>query len=171
MLELNLTEETLSFSSSLGAVPNRAALGTAQGDVFSNGVPYLQSINDITDPANPTGIHLEPGLWIIVPKTSAPGETVTVARMASIPHGTTINAQGTFDKKPGPPVIPPVDITPIGNNGAGAKIRFPSQTATSTTTPRIPQDLSSFIAAGTITQAILDDPNSVLVTRSRGIIL
>jgi hypothetical protein len=59
-------------------------------------------------------------------------------------------------------VIPVVDITPIGNNGAGAKIPFPSQIATNATTPRIPQDLATFIAAGTITQAILDDPNSVL---------
>ena len=46
ILELNLTSETLSFSKSLGSVPNR---GTgAQPDAFLNGVPYLQTINDIT---------------------------------------------------------------------------------------------------------------------------
>jgi hypothetical protein len=28
--------------------------------------------------------------------------------------------------------------------------------------PRIPQDLTSFAAAGTITQAMLDDPNTLL---------
>ena len=94
ILELNLTIESLSFSNSLGAVPNR---GEVQGDIFLNGVPYLQSISDVTDPANPTPIHLEPGLWVIVPPTTDPSETgSTVARMASIPHGTTINAQGTF---------------------------------------------------------------------------
>ena len=42
VLELNLTLETLSFSPSLGSVPNR---GTGQqGDIFLNGVPYLQTI-------------------------------------------------------------------------------------------------------------------------------
>ncbi len=46
LLELNLTEETLSFSPSLGAVPNR---GEVQADVNLNGVPYLQVINDVTD--------------------------------------------------------------------------------------------------------------------------
>src|SRR3954451_485734 len=44
VLQLNLTSETLSFSSSLGSVPNR---GMVQGDAFLNGVPYLQSINDV----------------------------------------------------------------------------------------------------------------------------
>lgn len=47
ILELNLTEETLSFSSALGSIPNR---GAVQGDVFLNGIPYLQTINDISDP-------------------------------------------------------------------------------------------------------------------------
>jgi hypothetical protein len=41
-------------------------------------------------------------------------------------------------------------------------VRAPSQTATNANTARIPQNLSSFIAAGTITQALLDDPNSLL---------
>src|ERR1700722_4928314 len=59
ILELNLTSESLSFSGSLGAVPNR---GMVQADAFLNGVPYLQAITDVTNPAQPTGIHLEPGL-------------------------------------------------------------------------------------------------------------
>jgi hypothetical protein len=158
ILELNLTTETLSFSSPLGAVPNR---GLVQGDVFLNGVPYLQAITDVTVPAAPTGIHLEPGLWVIVPTTSDPAEGVTLARMASIPHGTTIDAQGTSAIIHGPPTIPSIDITPFTTAG-GAKIPFPSQTAVDHGTPRIPQDLTSFIAAGTITQAILTDPNTVL---------
>jgi hypothetical protein len=56
VLELNLTSETLSFSKSLGSVPNR---GEVQGDIFLNGVPYLQTINDITIPSQPVGIHFE----------------------------------------------------------------------------------------------------------------
>jgi hypothetical protein len=157
LLELNLTSETLSFSPSLGSVPNR---GMVQGDVFLNGVPYLQAVNDITTGA-PVGIHLEPGLWVIVAPTTNPAEGVTLARMASIPHGTTINAQGTSKTANGAPVIPPVSITPFITSNH-TPITFPSQTATAQNTPRIPQDLTPFIAAGTITQAILTDPNTVL---------
>jgi hypothetical protein len=158
VLELNLTSETLSFSKSLGSVPNR---GMVQGDIFLNGVPYLQVISDITVPTQPIGIHFEPGLWVIVPATTNPEEGVTLVRMASIPHGTTIDAQGTFTTIAGKPTIPAVDITPTLNTNS-AKIKFPSQTATTNNSARIPQDLTPFIAAGTITQAILDDPNTIL---------
>ena len=158
VLELNLTHETLSFSPSLGSVPNR---GSVQGDAFLNGVPYLQTINDITT-GRPVGIHFEPGMWVIVPPTQDPNEGSTLVRMASIPHGTTINAQGTFKTFNGPPQIGHADITPFVEGAPTNKIRFASQTATTHGTPRIPQDLASFIAAGTITQAILDDPNTVL---------
>lgn len=154
VLELNLTAESLSFSPSLGSVPNR---GMVQGDVFLNGVPYLQAINDVTT-GTPVGIHVEPGIWIAVPATTDPVEpTQSFARMASIPHGTTINAQGTASTAPGPPTIPPIDITPFFSS-SGQRIRFPSQTAAAQGTARIPQDLTSI----PITQTMLDDPNSVL---------
>lgn len=152
LLELNLTSETLSFSPSLGSVPNR---GEVNPDVFLNGVPYVQTVTDITDPSAPIGIHFEPGLWMIVPSTKDPDEGTSLVRMASIPHGTTINCQGTFRTFAGPPSPPPVTITPSSGP-------FPSQTATDAKTARIPQDLSTFIAAGTITQAMLTDPNTVL---------
>src|ERR1700674_4714115 len=160
VLELNLTQETLSFSKGLGSVPNRGSFG--QADAFLNGVPYLQAISDITVPSSPTGIHLEPGLWVIVPPTTDPAEGQTLARMASIPHGTTVVAQGTSTTISGKPTIPPVDITPFFIGNPAGKVPFPSQIAANNGTPRIPQDLTSFIAAGTITQKMLDDPNSVL---------
>jgi hypothetical protein len=159
ILELNLTSENLSFSKSLGAVPNRGLAG--QADIFLNGVPYLQAINDVTNPAAPVGIHLEPGMWVIVQPTTNPAEPQTLARMASIPHGTTVQAQGTSTTFAGAPTIPAVDITPFFTAN-GHKQPFPSQVATNKVTPRIPQDLTSFIAAGTITQAMLTDPNTVL---------
>jgi hypothetical protein len=82
--------------------------------------------------------------------------------MASIPHGTTIDAQGLVNPATaGPPTIDPVDITPIVN-ATGQPFKFPSQTATDPNTLRIPQDLGPFIARGSITQAMLDDPNSLL---------
>jgi hypothetical protein len=162
ILELNLTSETLAFSKSLGSVPNRGT--TPQGDIFLNGVPYLQTINDVTIQGEKVGIHVEPGMWMHVPPTNVPPITQeTIFRMGSIPHGTTIEAQGIFATVAGPPKIDPVDITPFLTAPPHKKITFPSQTASNANTARIPQDLSSFIAAGTITQALLDNPNSLLM--------
>ena len=165
VLELNLTEETLEFSSPLGTVPNR---GFTQADISLNGIPYVQKINDVTDPTSPVGIHFEPGVWLSVPATTDPAETATVVRMASIPHGTTIDAEGTA-KPPvaGGPQIPSVDITPftIGDPTSRLTGTFPSQIAADNATFRLPQDLSSFIAAGTITSDILENPNLILQNR------
>lgn len=165
VLELNLTHETLSFSPSLGSVPNR---GSVQGDAFLNGVPYLQTISDVTT-GRAIGIHFEPGMWIIVPPTKDPHEGSILVRMASIPHGTTINAQGTFTEHNGPPAFGTQDITPFVEGSPGGSIRFGSQTASSKNTPRIPQDLTAFINDGTITQAILDNPNAVLHDAIQGL--
>jgi LysM repeat protein len=171
ILELNLTIEVLSFMEPLGSVPNR---GSQQADIFLNGVPYLQSISDVTDPLKATPIHLEPGIWVIVPPTTDPAESVTtVARMASIPHGTTINAQGTIASIAGGPAsggsAPDQLKIPLAPNGTSAitpfstatgdPFPFDSQTVTSAGTPRIPQDLSGVPA---ITQDLLDNPNSLL---------
>jgi hypothetical protein len=158
VLELNLTSETLSFSPSLGRVPNR---GMVQADAFLNGVPYLQSIEDVTTSPH-VGIHLEPGLWMAVPETQHPAEGPTLVRMGSIPHGTTICNQGTWKTFNGAPTIPAVDITPFFAGSPTNKVQFPSQIAANEGTARLPQDLAPFIKAGTITQAMLTDPNSVL---------
>jgi len=161
VLELNLTSESLSFAPNLGSITNRGV--DDQEDIFLNGVPYLQFINDVT--TLPTrGIHFEPGIWLSVPATTTPKEGVTLARMASIPHGTTISAQGTFVNKAGKPLIAAVDITPFDacTGERAPPFAFPSLVATKNNTFRLPQDLAPFIAAGTITQAMLNDPNTVL---------
>ena len=159
VLELNLTSKTLSFSKNLGSVPNRGT-GTQQ-DAFLNGVPYVQSINDITIHGESVGIHFEPGIWIHVPATTVPPLGETVARMASIPHGTTIDAQGLVDPaKPGAPTIAAVDITPIIKQLASRSSSPARQPPTQTHSN--PQDLGPFITRGTITQAMSTDPNSVL---------
>ena len=121
ILELNLTEETLSFSPALGSIPNR---GMVQGDIFLNGIPYLQTVNDVSDPAQPIGIHFEPGVWLSVPPTTQPVEGPTLARMASIPHGTTIDAQGVSFTVAGGPVIAPVSITPFPVGNPAGPFRF-----------------------------------------------
>src|ERR1700761_770121 len=163
VLELNLTQETLSCSAPLGSMPNR---GAGQGAAILNGVPSLQTITALTDPGNPVGIHFEPGVWLSVPATTTPDEPISVVRMASIPHGTTIEAQGTSFTLNGGPQIAPVDITPFPIGNPGQPIKFPSQTAADTGTFRLPQDLTSFIAAGTITQDVLDNPNIILKNRA-----
>ncbi len=163
ILEINLTEETLAFSKALGSIPNR---GMVQRDAFLNGIPYLQTINDVSVPANPIGIHFEPGIWLSVPPTTVPEEGATIARMASIPHGTTIEAQGASLTVAGGPHVDPVNITPFPIGNPGHPIRFPSQTAADAGTFRLPQDLTDFIAAGTITQPILDNPNIILKNRA-----
>jgi hypothetical protein len=166
ILELNLTTETLSFAAPLGSVPNRGS-GT-QGDIFLNAVPYVQSISDVTTlPA--TGIHFEPGMWLAVPPTTLPPETQTIyTRMASIPHGVTINAQGislgrTAGKVPFANITVNINPFPIGGaQNPPSQPLFNSQTAINQNTARIPQNLTPFISAGTITQAMLDNPNVVL---------
>ena len=169
VLELNLTTESLTFSQALGVVPNRGS-GT-QVDISLNGIPYLQSISDVTavDPSNPNskpiGIHVEPGLWMAVPSSTAPQEPATLVRMGSIPHGTTIQAQGTSTVNNGPPVIPPVDITPFFRGQPANKVPFQNQNASNQGTRRIPQNLTvAPFTKLTIPewQARITDPNSVL---------
>ncbi|MEN9868350.1 MAG: hypothetical protein RL748_3940 [Pseudomonadota bacterium] len=164
VLQLNITQETLTFSAALGSVPNRAFL-PGQADIFLNGVPYAQSVFDVTDPAvPPSSIHFEPGLWVIVPPTVNPPESQgTVVRMGSIPHGTTIEAQGTFATFPGGPQIDPVNITPFPIGQPNQPIPFPSQQANLNNTLRIPQVLPP-----TITQDMLNNPNSVLTEAIAG---
>lgn len=170
VLELNITSETLRFGQQLGSIPNR---GEVQKDAFLNGFTYLQMIDDVTDPKNPVGIHAESGFWVHVPATQDPPQQESVFRQGSIPHGTQICAQGVSRTFGGPPVIPPVNvgfatppsgITPFrvntgpGTHGVPAELHpQASQVASATNTPRIPQVLPA-----SITQAVLDDPNTLL---------
>jgi hypothetical protein len=163
VLELNLTKESLVFSPSLGSIPNR---GEVQPDIFLNGLPYLQTISDVTTPNQSIGIHFEPGIWLSVPPTTDPAvPAASLTRMASIPHGATILAQGTSGSSAGAPAIPPVDITPFltGSNPPN-KIIFPSQTASNQNTPRIPKVLPVPGTTVSVTdwQGMLSDPNSVI---------
>jgi hypothetical protein len=98
-LELNITSETLTFAKIAGAIPNR---GLMNPDINMCGLTYLQQVAEAQDNY---GLHIEPGIWAIVPPTTDPGLQQTVVRMGSIPHGTVILAQGvTFDAPSGPEI-------------------------------------------------------------------
>lgn len=144
-------------------VPGSALLEN-QPDAKLQGVSYTQSIKDVI---TNSGIHFEPGIWLLVPATTAPLVGQTVVRMASIPHGTTILAQGTFESDinttDGPPDIPPVDITPFKIDDPADRRKFRNQNAADTATFRLPQTLPP-----TITQTMLDNPNSVLKAAIEG---
>lgn len=104
VLQFNMTAESMAFSGSIGeAIPNRGA--GDQGDISLQGIPYVQRVGSFEDPAafdandvasskakKPEGIHFETGCFMFVPEHKTNGATLN--RMASIPHGTTINAQG-----------------------------------------------------------------------------
>lgn len=165
-LELNLTSETLEFAAIPGAIPNR---GLLMKDIDMFGVHYLQQISDSTLSA---GIHLEPGIWATVPKTTAPKEPPTVVRMASIPHGTAVLAQGGARVIAGAPHIPDTDIIPFGVGDPGGKgtfaqaeNAFPELKLAKNTRFRQPSDASTVPG---ITEAMVRNPNSVLQSAIAG---
>ncbi|MGH9061765.1 MAG: heme-binding protein, partial [Acidimicrobiales bacterium] len=158
-LELNPTAETLAFSPIQGAVPNR---GLLQQDINMFGLTYLQQIADSSDGA---GLHIEPGIWAVVPSTTDTAETETVVRLASIPHGTVILAQGTVSTTDGPPAIPDNNIIPFPTNGSPPpNSDFPSAERTFTELDlSVPSGFREPREANPqITQAMVVNPNSLL---------
>jgi hypothetical protein len=108
-LEINGTIETLDFTRIGGAILNR---GSQQGDIGLHGVHYLQQVTDCETHGQ---LHIEPGLWLLVPSTTDPNvPQPTIVRLATIPHGDSLLAQSTFlDTIAGPPQIDPVDSFPF----------------------------------------------------------
>lgn len=175
ILELNLIDDSITFSEDFGAVPNRGLM--SQSNIFLNGISYVQAVNAVTNEEtgkadhSPIGIHFETGLWMNVPPTNnTPVLGESLVRMGSIPHGTTINAQclAPTSNSSGPPEIPPASLAVFPSQGGGSAVPIDSVNASVVSSLRRPQDLSKFIAAGTITQEILDDPNTVLRNAIKG---
>ncbi|KAK3348602.1 hypothetical protein B0T25DRAFT_226360 [Lasiosphaeria hispida] len=193
-LQLNLTTEQLTFGPTLGDIPNRGF--GAQNDIMLGGLPYLQTIQDVTNEVTgkgdkpktniPNGIHFEPGMWLAVPaaesfQTSEEQKRGSIVRMASIPHGTTINAQGLIPAPvlethlggvAGPPIFNDVDTTPFRFGDETSKIFFQSMDATKINSLRTPSDLTNFnetTGTGRITSAIIKNPNIVLQDAIKGL--
>lgn len=110
-LKLNRTFETLNFTKIGGPIPNR---GSSQGDIFFVGLHYFQEVSNLETSEL---MHLEPGLWLNLPVSTAPNEPRSLARLGTIPHGDALLAQGNLinngDPLPGGPKINPVDSTPF----------------------------------------------------------
>jgi hypothetical protein len=159
-LELNLTEETLVFDSIGAPVPNR---GSAQNDINLFGIHYLQKINDATTHG---ALHIEPGIWANVPATTAPAETASVARMACIPHGNSLLAEGASFTVAGPPVFSPVNTVPfaVGSNtpAPGTPNGFPEYNLAA------PNPFRTSPLPAAITQAMVTNPNTVLAAAIAG---
>jgi hypothetical protein len=157
-LELNLTDEKLVFTRIDGDIPNR---GLAMPDINMHGITYMQQINEAGHPDQ--GLHIEPGIWATVPQTSDPTEPPTVVRMASIPHGTVINAQGIFQViQGGPQHIPDNNILPFFfGQQPHTNAEFDQVALTFTELDlSIPTQFRS-LSPG-VTQDIVKNPNSVL---------
>lgn len=156
-LELELTTETLEFKRIPGKIPNR---GLLQPDIVMVGLHYLQQVMHV----NGAGLHLEPGVWAAVPKTTDPRVDPSIVRMASIPHGTTIVAQGAvLPAISGPPLIQPNNITPFVVGSPTRFVTFPETDLSKPTKFRSkPADMAG------VAQSMVDDPNSVLVAALAG---
>jgi hypothetical protein len=141
-LELNRTKEFLKFDPISSSIPNR---GVVNDDIELFGLTYLQRISD----ADTGGaLHIEPGIWVTQPTTlqppeEAPGGAQIVARMASVPHGNAILAEGTISSFTGPPILSPGPNTTSGANPAFSI--FPSFNST----PFTPATPAIIAAAGT----------------------
>lgn len=161
-LELNETTEVLQFIEIPGNIPNR---GLLQADINLHGITYLQKINDanVKQGGKPAGIHIEPGIWISIPLTTNPSDPATVARMANIPHGTSLVAQGSAIPVAGPPVFATVNITPFLIAPPHTLFPFPEQNLSIASAFRTaPADIPH------VTQAMVDNPNVVLAAGIAG---
>ncbi|PCE33158.1 hypothetical protein BZL54_07360 [Burkholderia ubonensis subsp. mesacidophila] len=161
---MNETLETIEFKEIPGEIPNR---GLLQADINLYGLTYMQEVSDAyaTAPGQPPGahpgIHLEPGIWLHVPLTTDPANAQTVARLATIPHGTSILMQGrVFPPFNAPPSFAHESIVPfpIGNPGhTFPPGDFPEMNLSIPSAFRTPpQDIPN------VTQAWVDNPNVVL---------
>jgi hypothetical protein len=103
-LQLNQTRETLTITPIGSPIPNR---GFGQDDIEMFGLDYLQRVEDA---ATGGALHFEPGLWVTQPPTSYPPETADpgeqiIFRLGSIPHGTSLLAEGIASAFNGPPTL------------------------------------------------------------------
>jgi hypothetical protein len=151
-LQLNLLQETLQFTTIGSPVPNR---GSSQGDISIYGVTY---VHHVTDTVTGGALHVEPGMWLNIPLTTAPQAGPSVARMFTVPHGNAVCTVGQVQEIDidGVPDLPPISTVPFPAGTSPPDKRpdgkYPEYDL-SAPTPYRTADLPS-----AITQALVDDP-------------
>jgi len=120
-------------------------------------------MQQIKETSSGAGLHIEPGIWATVPHTTDPNEPPSVVRLASIPHGTVVLAQGVAEVHPGGPQhIPDNNILPFFfGTPPPANSDFNSVAQTFTELDLSQPTQFRFVAPGA-TQDIVKNPNSVL---------
>jgi hypothetical protein len=155
-LELNLLRETIEFTTIGSPVFNR---GSRQDDIAIYGLTYLHRV---TDGVTGGALHIEPGLWLNIPATTEPKADASIARLATIPHGNAVCTVGFVQEvvPDGLPEIPPANTVPfpIGSEPPKPGTKNPLEEFTLS----VPSDFRSTPLPPDITQAVIDDPNSVL---------
>ena len=155
-LELNLLRETIEFTPIGSPVFNR---GSRQDDIQIFGLTYLHRV---TDGVTGGALHIEPGLWLNIPPTTDPQSDGSIARLATIPHGNAVCTVGFVQEvvPEGLPEIPPANTVPFAIGGEAPP--------PGTLNPYeefdlgIPSDFRSTPLPPEITQAFIDDPNTML---------
>ena len=192
-LQLNETHDSLKFTAIGSGIPNR---GFGQDDINLFGLTYLNQIRDRT---SRSALHIEPGIWVTLPPSTVltfppdvpPANTQLVARMATIPHGNALVAEGIAEPFVGPPVLasatqvyngsrfPSFNSTPFAVpptapaaviNAAGSSERVTSQTLPAPTPAPFPQyDLGvpvGPIAPGANINGFVYNPPNTICTRT-----
>jgi hypothetical protein len=159
-------------------IPNR---GDGVPDIDLFGLTYLQKISDtVTGGA----LHIEPGIWVTVPDPKLPAGQQNVVRMASIPHGNALLAQGTAIKvNPANGTFPiaPVNTAPFPQGSpmpvGGTASGFPEFNLTvpdSAANPRTPFGNTPPIPLpatidGVPMQTVINDPTRLLQEAIKGL--
>lgn len=98
--------ETITFTPLGAVVPDRGA-----SEILNIvGLEYSLRVSDLitNEP-----LHLENGMWLYTDDTQSP-HSPTIVRHATIPHGNSLLALGSWHKKSGPPAIPVLRTSPMG---------------------------------------------------------
>jgi len=128
----------------------------------------LTYLHRVTDGQTGGALHIEPGLWLNIPATTEPPSEASIARLAAIPHGDAVCTVGHSENVvfQGLPQIPPANTIPFKIGGQppapGTKNPYPEYDL------RPPNQFRSSPLPGTITQATVDDPNSMLRDALKG---
>ncbi|HEX8085450.1 MAG TPA: heme-binding protein [Solirubrobacteraceae bacterium] len=161
-LELNITTETIEFTPIDGPIPNRGLLNP---DIDMFGLTYMQQVAEAQDN---TGLHIEPGIWAVVPPTSDPDVPQSVVRMGSIPHGTVMLAQGDALEVPSGPEIADNNIIPFQIGSPPPPNSDFDNAAKVFTELDLSKETEFRFASPGVSQAMVENPNSVLTAALAG---